>query len=241
MARRTVRSLLPLVRKSSLDALPKDNKAVLLSIKASMAFAFAFMNGVCFNLTSRFFNLMTGNTLILAAETAHWKTTEMLLTATLIILFVCGGGAYDAAFYKYDDEKVVKLFVMPICIILGVISDEIQYALGSCSAGIQGDKCSGKYLYFLAPMAFAAGIMTSYLNQHPDGIVTNMVTGHMKSFPRKVRVCVVFYHMNSIVLYDVSVILLLHLNLVCLYIFDHLYKPHVLTKVTISSLHLHKL
>ena len=49
---------------------------------------------------------------------------------------------------------------------------------------------------------------------------------------------VLFYQMNLSVQYEVSV-RLLHLNLVCLYLTA--FKPHVLTEVTIVSLHLHKL
>jgi len=49
----------------------------------------------------------------------------------------------------------------------------------------------------------------------------------------KVRVSIV-YHMNSCVQYEVSTRPLLHLTSVCLYLIA--FKPHVLTKVTISSL-----
>ena len=139
-------------RKSLVQALPSSDKAILLGIKASFAFSWAFMNAVCYYLTSRFFTMMSGNTLILANETLQWQTEEMAFTAVLICLFVLGGAAYEGvSLVLMDDDKTVKRFTVPSCIVLGVLADVIQYVLGSCSTGIAG-QCSGNELYFLSPM-----------------------------------------------------------------------------------------
>mmetsp|Transcript_5651 Transcript_5651/g.10207 ORF Transcript_5651/g.10207 Transcript_5651/m.10207 type:complete len:487 (+) Transcript_5651:271-1731(+) len=173
-----------LAQKSLVTALPSSNKAVLVGIKASFSFSWAFMNAICYFLTGRCFSMMTGNTVILSVETSQWKTKEMMLTATLITLFVCGGAAYDSvSLWLKNEDKVVKLYVVPSCIFLGVASDVIQFVMGSCSSGRSGDECTGMYLYFLTPMALLAGNITSYLATHPDGIITHMITAHMKIFP----------------------------------------------------------
>jgi hypothetical protein len=167
----------PLQRRESIQALPSNNKIVLHSIKAGFAFSFAFANAICYNLTYRFFTMMTGNTLILANATLQWNTEEMAFTAALIAFFICGGACYDGvSLWLKNEDRVVKLFVVPSSITLGVASDVIQYVMGSCSSGMSGDDCTGNYLYFLTPMAFLAGVITSYLIVHPDGIVTHLLT-----------------------------------------------------------------
>ena len=174
-----------LARRESIQALPSNNKIVLHSIKAGFAFSFAFANAICYNLTLRFFTMMTGNTLILANATLQWNTEEMAFTAALIALFICGGACYDGvSFWLKNEDRVVKLFVVPSCITLGVASDVIQYVMGSCSSGMSGDDCTGNYLYFLTPMAILAGMITSYLMVHPDGIITHLLTNHVKVPPK---------------------------------------------------------
>ena len=139
-------------RKSLVQELPSNEKAVLLAIKASFAFTWAFMNAVCYYLTTRFFTMMSGNTLILANETLLWQTEEMAFTAALIFLFICGGASYDGlSMWLQDDDKTVKLFAVPTCVILGVTADTLQFVLKSCSSGIAGE-CAGNQLYFLSPM-----------------------------------------------------------------------------------------
>eukprot|EP00956_Cyclotella_meneghiniana_P024212 scaffold48316_cov72-Cyclotella_meneghiniana.AAC.2 len=171
-------------RRESIQALPSNNKIVLHSIKAGFAFSFAFANAICYDLTSRFFTMMTGNTLILANATLQWNTEEMVFTAALIAFFICGGACYDGvSFWLKNEDRVVKLFVVPSCITLGVASDVIQYVMGSCSSGMSGDDCTGNYLYFLTPMAILAGMITSYLMVHPDGIITHLLTNHVKVPP----------------------------------------------------------
>lgn len=174
-----------LARRTLIQALPSNNKIVLHSIKSGFAFSFAFANAMCYNLTRRFFTMMTGNTLILANATLQWNTEEMAFTAALIALFICGGACYDGvSFWLKNEDRVVKLFVVPSCITLGVASDVIQYVMGSCSSGMSGDDCTGNYLYFLTPMAILAGMITSYLMVHPDGIVTHLLTTHVKVPPK---------------------------------------------------------
>jgi len=72
--------------------------------------------------------------------------------------------------------------------------------MGSCSSMSSSgsdtgeeyeEKCSGKYLSFLAPIGFLTGIVTSYLSAHPDGIIVNMVTGHMKVLPKSLLVRII--------------------------------------------------
>eukprot|EP00579_Thalassiosira_antarctica_P004751 CAMPEP_0201881464 /NCGR_PEP_ID=MMETSP0902-20130614/11770_1 /ASSEMBLY_ACC=CAM_ASM_000551 /TAXON_ID=420261 /ORGANISM="Thalassiosira antarctica, Strain CCMP982" /LENGTH=313 /DNA_ID=CAMNT_0048409683 /DNA_START=37 /DNA_END=978 /DNA_ORIENTATION=+ len=166
-------------------ALTSNEKAALFAIDSAFSFSWGFVNATVYLLTGRFCTMMSGNTLILAIETSDWKSEEMMVTATLIILYVCGGAVYDALWISFKDKgRVVKLFVIPTIVIMGILADVLQYMMGGCSAGVHdGAKCSGKYLYFLSPVAFLSGVATSYSSTHGDGIATNMVTGHMKVMP----------------------------------------------------------
>lgn len=140
-------------RTSTLKALSTEKKWVLHSIKAAFAFSWAFGNAICYFLTGRFFTMLTGNVLILAVEVSQWNTEEMMFTAALIALFVLGSALYDGvSFWLKDEDKVVKRFVAPFLLTLGILSDVIQFATGGCSSGTSGDGCKGSDLYFLTPM-----------------------------------------------------------------------------------------
>lgn len=165
-------------RKTLLQGLPKDNKAVLHGIKGAFAICWGFCNGLSIFLTRRFFTMMTGNTLILAAQTIRWDTEEMIITASLIILYISGLCLYDGFSLWLDNEDfVIKVFLIliPTCVLLGISADLIQFFTKSCSTGLE--ECNGQNLYFFLPGALISGIVSSYLAAHPDGIITNIVTG----------------------------------------------------------------
>lgn len=158
-------------RKTLLAALPSNDKGVLVAVKSGFAFTFGFINAVLYLDTKRFATMMSGNTMLLAVQTRNWMSQEMMFSATLIILYVCGGAMYDAlSLIVEDDMRLVKFVLIPMIVFCGIFSDVIQFVLGS--------------VYFASPLAFLTGIVTSYLSNHPDGIVTNLVTGHMKVLPK---------------------------------------------------------
>eukprot|EP00580_Thalassiosira_gravida_P000334 CAMPEP_0201611516 /NCGR_PEP_ID=MMETSP0492-20130828/20321_1 /ASSEMBLY_ACC=CAM_ASM_000837 /TAXON_ID=420259 /ORGANISM="Thalassiosira gravida, Strain GMp14c1" /LENGTH=340 /DNA_ID=CAMNT_0048077717 /DNA_START=16 /DNA_END=1038 /DNA_ORIENTATION=- len=188
-------------RKTLVAALPSQEKSVLCAIKCGFAFSWGFANAIVYLLTSRFSTLMTGNVLVLAIETRHWAGEDLRFTSSLIIMYILGGAVYDALSIKFEHDggRVLRVFALPTIVLMGVIADVMQFAMGSCSSisssnsdtGESEEKCSGKYLYFLAPIGFLTGIVTSYLSAHPDGIIVNMVTGHMKVLPKSLLVRVI--------------------------------------------------
>ena len=160
-------------RKTLLAALPSNDKGVLVAVKSGFAFSFGFINAILYLDTKRFATMMSGNTMLLALQTRNWMSQEMMFSATLIILYVCGGAMYDAlSLIVEDDMRLVKFVLIPMIVFCGIFSDVIQFVLGS--------------VYFASPLAFLTGIVTSYLSNHPDGIVTNLVTGHMKVLPKAI-------------------------------------------------------
>ena len=121
--------------------------------------------------------MMTGNILILAVDTVQWKTEKMLFTGTLIALFVIGSAAFDGmSFWLKNEDKVVKFFVVPFGILLGVVSDVIwfvQRARGSGSGCLSvsgttsGDGCTGgHHPYYLTPMGEKSCSCCSHFLEH---------------------------------------------------------------------------
>ena len=148
-------------RISILTGLQTNEKWILHSIKGGFAFSWAFVNAICYFLSGRFFTMMTGNTLILAVETLQWKTEEMLFTATLIALFVIGSALFDGlSFWLKNEDKVVKYFVVPFGLLLGVVSDVLWFVqrgrgsgcLSELSGTTSGDGCTDGHPYYLTPM-----------------------------------------------------------------------------------------
>lgn len=179
--------MVQIATKSLVTTLHVREKSILLALKSLVAFSWGFVDAVVYIETRRFSTMMSGNTLILAVETSKWKgqEQEMMFTISLILLYICGGAVYDALLMvcKGDNGRVLQFFALPAIVLMGIIADVIQFAIGSCSGK---DTCSGNYLYFLTPMSFLTGTITSYFGGHPDGIVTNMVTGHMKVLPKAI-------------------------------------------------------
>ena len=176
-------------------------KTINFIIHLLFSFMFGFENVVIYADTHRFVTIMSGNYILLGIETSHWLTSEMMITLILILLFVFGGAAFDLGANCFKSERrLVHLFVVPAIIIMGVLADVIQALRGKgCRGNVwplveedepgfttEVDRCAGEQLYFLAPIAFQSGLITSYVTYFPDGLTTHMMTAHMKILPKAI-------------------------------------------------------
>jgi len=160
-------------------------KCILLAIKSGYAIAWGFINTVIYLLAERFATIMTGNLLLLAIEAKDWRVDEMLFTLFLILAYICSGAAYDlvSILFLNDQNRVVRILI-PVVILLGVLADTLEYLSEGCSTK---ESCSGNDLYFLLPISSMTGLVASgYCSAHPDGIITTMVTGHMRIPPNAI-------------------------------------------------------
>lgn len=159
----------------------RREKRILLIIKSLYALTWGFLNAVTFMISSRYATMMTGNLIQLAVEVAAWRVEEMLLTASLIAAYIFGGVAYEALDIVVDDEYRVLAVAMPAVVVMGVVGDVWRYTMQSCAGG---EKCDGRYLFFLTPISFMTGIVAGgYCNSHQDGVMSILMTGHMRVAP----------------------------------------------------------
>ena len=152
-------------------------------VKNGFAFLWGFLNVIIFSISGRFATVMTGNLLVLATEVRSWKVEEMLLTFTLIMSYICAGAVYNYISIRLHQNTVV-LYLMPLVSFLGALADFLQYMTNSCSSA---EYCSGMNLYFLTPISILTGLVAAgYCSNHPDGVSTNVMTGHLSVFPATV-------------------------------------------------------
>jgi uncharacterized membrane protein YoaK (UPF0700 family) len=164
----------------------KAEKTILLALKAAFAFSWGFINAIIYLVSGRFATMMTGNLLLLAMSTKEWAVEDMSVTAVLIIAYILGGAVYDVLFIKFNDKGILR-YLIPSIIIMGVLTDVLQYSIDSCS-DMERDITSqcrfeGKSLYSLTPISIMTGMIATSCTHHADGDNTTLMTGHMRIFP----------------------------------------------------------
>ena len=168
------------------ENISRSEKRILLLLKSCYALAWGALTGITYQISARFATVMTGNLLLLAVEAREWRVEEMLLTASLIAAYIGGGIAYDALNILVEDKGRVLGVAMFAVVSMGALGDGLRHAQQSCTEGDRGRAllCEGKDLYFLTPISFLTGIVAGgYCNAHPDGVVSTLLTGHMRIPP----------------------------------------------------------
>lgn len=178
---RSLRRRATMMPRSS-EVFTRREKNILVIVKSGFAFSWGFLNAVIF-LTSRFATIMTGNLVSLAAEVRAWRVEEMLLSLTLIMVYIFAGVVYKYMSIRLHQNRVV-LYLIPTVVSLGATADVLQYVLEGCSSP---DFCSGNKLYFLTPVSMLTGLVAAgYWTEHCDGVTTTLMTNHMIVFPTTV-------------------------------------------------------
>ena len=164
----------------------KAEKTILLALKAAFAFSWGFINAIIYLVSGRFATMMTGNLLLLAMSTKEWAVEDMSVTAVLIIAYILGGAVYDVLSFFFDGKGILR-YMVPSIIIMGVLTDVMQYSIDTCS-DMEEDitsqcRCEGICLYSLTPISIMTGMIATSCSHHPDGDNTTLMTGHMRIFP----------------------------------------------------------